>query len=93
MVDGLALRALTRPDVQGHHLTGRPVTVLPMTRRWISDVPSKMVKICEGVLSFLITDVYAGKSVYAHPETGQRRTGTAVAGPGVHPVCSPGSTR
>jgi hypothetical protein len=32
-------------DVLKRYLTGSPVIVRPMTRRWISDVPSKMVKI------------------------------------------------
>ncbi|WP_329259991.1 TetR family transcriptional regulator C-terminal domain-containing protein [Actinoallomurus sp. NBC_01490] len=32
-------------DLRRRYRTGSPVTVRPMTRRWISDVPSKMVKI------------------------------------------------
>src|SRR5690606_17163014 len=34
-----------RPPGHARYLTGRPVTVRPMTRRWISLVPSKIVKI------------------------------------------------
>jgi hypothetical protein len=31
----------------GHYRTPSPVTALPMIMRWISDVPSKMVKLVE----------------------------------------------
>ena len=31
----------------GYYRTSSPVTALPMIMRWISDVPSKMVKILE----------------------------------------------
>jgi hypothetical protein len=31
----------------GYHRTSRPVTALPMIMRWISDVPSKIVKLVE----------------------------------------------
>jgi hypothetical protein len=31
----------------GYYRTSRPVTALPMIMRWISDVPSKMVKLME----------------------------------------------
>jgi hypothetical protein len=34
----------------GYYRTSSPVTALPMITRWISDVPSKMVKIFEGTL-------------------------------------------
>jgi hypothetical protein len=31
----------------GYYRTSRPVTALPMIMRWISDVPSKIVKLVE----------------------------------------------
>ncbi len=31
----------------GYCRTSSPVTALPMTMRWVSDVPSKMVKLVE----------------------------------------------
>jgi hypothetical protein len=31
----------------GYYRTSSPVTVLPMIMRWISDVPSKIVKLVE----------------------------------------------
>jgi len=51
------------------YLTGSPVTVRPMTRRWISDVPSKMVKILQ------TTAVFAGQRhlVASRVSTGSAR--------------------
>jgi len=40
----------------GYYRTPSPVTVLAMIMRWISDVPSKMVKIVDRVA------VYAGSA-------------------------------
>jgi hypothetical protein len=34
----------------GYYRTSSPVTALPMIMRWISDVPSKIVKILEGTV-------------------------------------------
>jgi hypothetical protein len=35
------------PELRKRYRTAGPVIVRPMTRRWISDVPSKMVKILQ----------------------------------------------
>jgi hypothetical protein len=43
------------PDLRKRYRTGNPVVVRPMRRRWISDVPSKMVKILQA------TAVFAGQ--------------------------------
>jgi hypothetical protein len=39
----------------GYYRTSSPVTALPMIMRWISDVPSKIVKIVD------VRAVYAGR--------------------------------
>jgi hypothetical protein len=37
----------TSATTRGYHRTSSPVTALPMIMRWISDVPSKIVKLLE----------------------------------------------
>jgi hypothetical protein len=57
----------------GYYLTSSPVTALPMIMRWISDVPSKMVKLVE------VRAVSAGRrpAVQAHVSTNSAPQNTA----------------
>jgi len=82
------VRPRMRVDVQRYQRTGRPVTVLPMTRRWISDVPSKMVKILGRDFAPLVNHVYAGKAAYGPALLGLGRTENTSRGLEMLPVCS-----
>jgi hypothetical protein len=41
------LKIRTSAMTSGYYRTSSPVTALPMVMRWISDVPSKIVKLVE----------------------------------------------
>ena len=64
VIDDLATTNWSYPTNRRSYRTGRPVTVRPMTRRWISDVPSKIVKILECDMAPQVGCVYAGKSAH-----------------------------
>ena len=75
-------------DLPRLHLTGSPVTVRPMTRRWISDVPSKMVKILAAGNAALFIQVNAGRGVARPDWNGLEATGNTSTAPRMLPHCS-----
>jgi hypothetical protein len=60
-----------------------------MTRRWISDVPSKMVKIFGWLRGALLSRIYAGKAAYRSAGNGLERRRTTPNGPSVLPMVLP----
>jgi hypothetical protein len=90
-MSGSTRRTQMGADMQEHYRTGSPVIVRPMTRRWISDVPSKMVKIFGLDFSPQATGICAGEAVYASALPGLERTGPAPSDPSVLPAVLPDS--
>lgn len=81
-----------RADLRRLHLTGSPVTVRPMTRRWISDVPSKIVKILAAGFRGLFTQVNAGSGLAGVDSNAPERPPTPPSDPSLLPAVLPAGT-